>query len=253
MQDQYDPLPLLEMIRVDEFLRKSLFDAVEDGPAGLSHSTTREMWERSDRFDECNEAICRHGYKELFHGYHAIDIEGHTYLSEGDRGNSIFRVKKDYSSLGLGDCVIPSLEVESLTQNRVEKLIRGRVLQIGISGNGCVVKDFKIPALSYTCIDTRESWIQQAQFEFGAYDGCFIRSSFEDFYRDGYDTILSLYGQASQIPIALLNRIPFMLRRGGIAVLMFKPDRNGRDLSHESYEQLVVRSWYDMTREQRRQ
>jgi hypothetical protein len=249
-----DPLLLVEAMRVASHLKRALFSTVVESPTLHHHYTTPMLWEKTNLFYEADEFIRHHGYSALFFGdpYPTMDIDGYSYWSNGNRelaGTSIRREAKNYEEVD--PCFAPSPEFEETVNARVSKIIRGRVLQVGIPDSGCILDHFRIPAASYTCIDTRAMAIQQAQFDYGAYDGCFIRTSFEDHYRDGYDTILALFGCADQIGMELVNRIPFMLRRGGIAILMFHADRNGNDQTHDDYEHFVVRSWYDLSAKER--
>lgn len=215
-------------VRVASLLSEAEYRFAKSMPTVPHSYTLVDTWDDPERFWECDEFIREHGYPHKFFRANFIyfDIDGHHYwnLPKPDRKviKLINRAQKPYAkhdSFGP-----PSPEAQQLIEGRLREMTLGRVLEIGIPDTGPLPSAVPIDPSLYRCIDRRSMAISQAQYDLPKYEASFVRTCLSDHYRDGYDTILALWGAASHIPPAALDRIPWMLSPGGTAILMFHDD-----------------------------
>jgi hypothetical protein len=213
----------------------------------IPHSyTLKHEWEREKDFLAADQAVRDFGYPTKFYNRDYIywDIDGYHHWSLPQASpiiKLINRAKKPYPR---PTPFSPSSSVvEAQVMHRLAAIPIGKCLQVGIPDTGTILPFVKILPDNYCCIDTRSLAISQAEYDHPEYDGCFIRSCLSDHYRDGYDTIVALYGSASNIPVEVLSRIPFMLNSGGIAILMFRDDDKALviESSDVQYHTCIVR------------
>jgi cyclopropane fatty-acyl-phospholipid synthase-like methyltransferase len=97
--------------------------------------------------------------------------------------------------------------------------IKGKVLDIGCGGSGVLLK-YVIPE-DYVGIDPSRGMLEQMAIKFPDYSSRTICCKAEDFYREGFDTIVALFGTASYIEPHTIERLKDMLNTGGKMYLMF--------------------------------
>jgi hypothetical protein len=208
------------MLREAEYRRASTMPEVPHSYTLLS------SWNSEEEFWECDEFIRENGYPTKFFkaDFTYFDIDGCHYwnLPKPDRKviKLINRAKKPYTKQQPFSA--PSSELQERIASRLREMRLGRVLEIGLPDSGTILTSLDIHPDDYIGIDTHAVSVSQAEYDHPQH--AFIRTCLSDFYRDGFDTIIALWGSASRIPGHALDRIPWMLKPGGQAILMFDED-----------------------------
>ena len=209
--------------------------------------TLRENW-CTDEFAEVVEFIRAHSYTEYFYKkpFKMFLLNGFKYWTMGapvDQTILINRaVQKNYVPYDdIADQYVKLFQDdESVSENEelFKKLdIKGRILDIGC-GSGLFLDYFQPD--DYTGIDPSEKMLIHLANNHASYNGNIIHCRFEDFYGEGYDTILCLYGSASYIRPDTIERAKSYLAPGGKAYFMFYKDgyhpvtyeKTGHEITH---------------------
>ena len=128
--------------------------------------------------------------------------------------------------------------------------IRGKILDIGC-GSGLFLDYFQPE--DYTGIDPSGNMLSFLKEKHPDYQDKVIQCRFEDFYGDGYDTIVALYGSASYISPEVIDRIKDCLAPGGNAYLMFYKDgydpvtyqKTGHEIGHYLHPEISGQSFHN--------
>lgn len=188
--------------------------------------TLRKEWQDSE-FDRVVKTMRRHGYIELYGGrkYTMFNVNDMKYWTMGAPLAATILVNRKVISLPAPYDPIAKVydDLFSDEASRAEDAAlfdmlpqSDSVLDIGC-GTG-IFLEHRQPA-GYTGIDPSRAMIDRFVTKFG--DGKTVCTKFEDFYGGKYDLIVSLFGSASYIEPAALERIPAMLKPGGSYFLMF--------------------------------
>ena len=191
--------------------------------------TLRKTW--NDGFDECVLYIREYGNKEKFgkKAYTYLYINGWKYWTMGDPVEEtilINRAKVNYETYydqiaGVYDQWFLNEEDQAEEIEIIDKLeIKGKVLDIGC-GTGMLLNHVVIP--DYIGIDPSQRMLDRFSIHHPDYE--VIRTTFEDYSGDAFDTIVSLFGSPSYVVPNAFDDIRDHLNPGGKAYLMFySPD-----------------------------
>lgn len=231
-----------------KILRSAQYRSATTAIAVSHNYTMKNWWDSPEAFVDCSAFIRENGYSKVFakRKYTYFDIDGHHYWDSGGplKTNAVInRAMKTYEPTK--EFTAPDFEAVLSVSEKLQGSDLGRVLEVGLPDSGPLLHSVEISPRSYTCLDTRQLSVTQAQAAHPQYEECFQRSCLSDHYGGGYDTIVAMWGSASHIPLCAIERIPFMLAEGGSAVLMFRGD--GRVLRRDGdreFRGFVVRRVY---------
>jgi hypothetical protein len=212
-------------VELTSVLRNAEFRVAKSMPTIPHAYTLADKWDDREMFDRCDQFIRENGYPTTFfkRSYTYFDIDGYHYWDMAEPLGQvplINRAKKSYPKHESFSA--PTPELQELIAGRLREMKLGRVLEIGIPDSGPILSSVEIHPDDYIGIDSRAIEVSQAEYDHPQH--AFVRTCLSDHYRDGYDTILALWGSASRIPGHALDRIRWMLNPGGQAILMFQDD-----------------------------
>jgi len=210
--------------------------------------TLRKNWDDDQAFAEVVQFIRDHSYTEYFYKkpFKMFLLNGFKYWTMGAPVDQTILINRAVQLNHVAYDEIADQYVklfhdpESVAEDKeLFKLldIRGKILDIGC-GSGLFLDYFQPE--HYTGIDPSENMLSFLREKHPGYQDKVIRCRFEDFYGEGYDTIISLYGSASYIQPEILTRVKDCLAPGGKAYLMFYKDgyqpvtykKTGFDIGH---------------------
>lgn len=183
-------------------------------------------------FDKVVTFIRRNGISESFwrRSYIYFYLNGYKYWTMGDAvEDTIILNRTKAKHLTMYDEIAVNydnffIDEDSLKEDKdLIKLldVKGKVLDIGC-GTGLLL-DHKLKDIDrYIGIDISSNMIDIISSKYGNKDNCdFINCKAEDFYGEGFNTIVALFGTASYLNIHTVNNIVNMLADGGVAYFMY--------------------------------
>jgi len=191
--------------------------------------TLRESWNNSI-FDAVVRFIREFGYVEYFYEkpYTMFNLNGYKYWTMGSPipetiliNRAAIHYKSEYDNIAAEYAGMFQDEDSKKEEEELFKLldIKGKVLEIGCGGTGMLLN--YITPEDYLGIDPSRGMLEQFILKRPNYTRKLLCCKAEDFYRDGFDTIVALFGTASYINPAAIERFKEMLNPEGKMYLMF--------------------------------
>jgi hypothetical protein len=195
--------------------------------------TLRKGWDNDEDFVKLVLFIREYGYEEYYGGwpYTCLNINNMKYWTMGDTIPGTRLINRKIISGSHGYDLIAFeydnlfVSPEDLQENeqvmaQIPDDPYQSILDIGC-GTGLFL-DYR-ESNNYLGIDPSNKMLNVFRKKH-PFNDC-LEAKFEDFYGQGYDLIVSLFGAASYVEPWALERIPDMLNEGGRYYLMFyKPD-----------------------------
>lgn len=188
--------------------------------------TLRKEW-RDEEFVRVVQTMRRVGYTEYYQGrrYTMFNVNNMKYWTMGAPlretiliNRKVITLPSDYDRIASVYDDLFSDETSKAEDAALFDLIpqADNVLDVGC-GTGLFL-EHRRPA-SYTGVDPSGKMLERLAAKFN--DASTVRTKFEDFHGGKYDLVVSLFGAASYVTPAALERIPAMLAPGGSYFLMF--------------------------------
>jgi len=189
----------------------------------------RKTWKKDEEFIFVVEFIRTYGYIDYFFKkkFRYFNINGYKYWTMGAplRDTTLINRAKvqyqaEYDRIA-AQYITLFKDIDSLREN--EKLfnkldMKGKVLDIGC-GNGLVLDYCDLKPTNYIGIDKSKEMLRY--FKKAHPDYTVINSAFEDYYWEGFDTILALFGTASYFNPKMIHKVKQMIKPDGRIYLMF--------------------------------
>lgn len=131
-------------------------------------------------------------------------------------------IARDYDAMTSN----PSYAAENDAARELIGPVRGkRILDIG-AGTGLLLEMFpgEIDHDDYIGVEPSFPMAERLREKFPSFSNSVIDCSFEDFWMDDFDLVISLFGSPSYIAPSDLARTAEMTRPGGVVVLVMMPD-----------------------------
>lgn len=205
--------------------------------------TLRREWQRrkggDEEFVQTVQTIRAAGYRTLFAGrqYIQMDVDNHFYWTMGaPLVETILINRKKIEDSSPYDAIADQYATlfsapEFLVEDRRVIDHIGRVSDKAVLDIGCgqgLLLDYVRPA-EYMGIDSSGGMLKHFLQRHAGYADCIIKTTLGAFSGGRYDLLLALMGTPSYFSKAERERVPYLLRPGGRAVLMYyAPDYHVR-------------------------